>query len=135
MKKTIMKIVAIILCVVVVSATFMGCQRQSDRVSYNLSLEADNFNITRRLAVINTRSDKPVFEMIGRFSIETDTVDNQLEITVETEKGVYKKHFIYLNDWVTYVVEDVSGADVNTFVYEVNYLPEAFKLIDIVTKE
>lgn len=135
MKKTLMKIVAIILCVVVVSATFMGCQRQSDRVSYNLSLEADNFNITRRLAVINTRSDKPVFEMIGRFSIETDTVDNQLEITVETEKGVYKKHFVYLNDWVTYVVEDVSGADVNTFVYEVNYLPEAFKLIDIVTKE
>lgn len=135
MKKTIMKIVAIILCVVVVSATFMGCQRQSDRVSYNLSMEADNFNITRRLAVINTRSDKPVFEMIGRFSIETDTVDNQLEITVEVEKGVYKKHFVYLNDWVTYVVEDVSGADVNTFVYEVNYLPEAFKLIDIVTKE
>ena len=98
-------------------------------------MEADNFNITRRLAVINTRSDKPVFEMIGRFSIETDTVDNQLEITVEVEKGVYKKHFVYLNDWVTYVVEDVSGADVNTFVYEVNYLPEAFKLIDIVTKE
>lgn len=135
MKKTIMKIVAIILCVVVVSATFMGCQRQSDRVSYNLSMEADNFNITRRLAVINTRSDKPVFEMIGNFSIETDTVDNQLEITVEVEKGVYKKHFVYLNDWVTYVVEDVSGSDVNTFVYEVNYLPEAFKLIDIVTKE
>lgn len=135
MKKTIMKIVAIILCVMVVSATFMGCQRQSDKVSYNLSMEADNFNITRRLAVINTRSDKPVFEMIGNFSIETDTVDNQLEITVETEKGVYKKHFVYLNDWVTYVVEDVSGADVNTFVYEVNYLPEAFKLIDIVTKE
>lgn len=135
MKKTIMRIVAIILCVVVVSATFMGCQRQSDKVSYNLSMEADNFNITRRLAVINTRSDKPVFEMIGNFSIETDTVDNQLEITVETEKGVYKKHFVYLNDWVTYVVEDVSGADVNTFVYEVNYLPEAFKLIDIVTKE
>lgn len=135
MKKTIMKIVAIILCVVVVGATFMGCQRQSDRVSYNLSLEADNFNITRRLAVINTRSDKPVFEMIGRFSIETDTVDNQLEITVETEKGVYKKHFVYLNDWVTYVVEDVSGADVNTFVYEVNYLPEAFKLMEIKTIE
>ena len=136
MKKTLIKIGAIILCLVMVCVTFAGCSgRQSDQVSYNLSLEADNFNITRRLAVINTRSDKPVFEMIGNFSIETDTVDNQLEITVEVEKGVYKKHFVYLNEWVTYVVEDISGADVNTFVYEVNYLPETFKLIDIVTKE
>ena len=137
MKKTLMKIGAIILCLVMVCIAFAGCSgRQSDQVSYNLSLEADNFNITRRLAVINIRSDKPIFELIGNFSIETDTVDNQLEVTVEVEKGVYKKHFIYLNsEWVTYVVEDVSGADVNSFVYEVNYLPETFKLIDIVTKE
>ena len=137
MKKTLMKIGAIILCLVMVCVTFAGCSsRQSDQVSYNLSMEADNFNITRRLAVINIRSDKPIFELIGNFSIETDTVDHQLEVTVEVEKGVYKKHFIYLNsEWVTYVVEDVSGADVNSFVYEVNYLPETFKLIDIVTKD
>lgn len=135
MKKTIMKIGAIILCLVMVCITFVGCGTQANQVSYNLSQEADNFNITRRLAVINTRSDKPIFEMIGNFSISTDLADNQLEITVETEKGVYKKHFVYLNEWVTYVVEDVSGADVESFVYEVNYLPEAFKLIKIVSKD
>lgn len=101
-----MKIGAIILCLVMVCVTFAGCSgRQSDQVSYNLSME-------------------------------TDTVDHQLEVTVEVEKGVYKKHFIYLNsEWVTYVVEDISGADVNSFVYEVNYLPETFKFIDIVTKD
>ena len=113
---------------------FTGCT-QADRVSTNLSEEADRFNITRRLAVINCRSDKPVFELIGNFSIETDSMDNQLEVVVEYEKGLYKKHFIYLNEWITYTVEDVSGAYVDNYHYEFNYLPEMINPITITTKD
>ena len=98
-------------------------------------MKADRFNITRRLAVINCRSDKPVFELIGNFSIETDSYDNQLEVTVEYEKGLYKKHFIYLNDWITYTVEDVSGAYVDNYHYEFNYLPEMINPITITQKD
>lgn len=39
-------------------------------------------------------------------------------------QGVYKKHMVYLNDWTIYVVEDVSGAYVDKYHYEVNFLPE-----------
>ena len=113
----------------------VGCASQADRVSYNLSEEADRFNITRRLAVINARSDKPIFELIGNFSIETDSADSQLEVTVEVEKGKYKKHFIYLNEWTIYTVEDVSGAYVENYHYEVNYLPEMFMPITITVKD
>lgn len=42
----------------------------------------------------------------------------------EIGQGVYKKHLVYLNDWTIYVVEDVSGAYVDKFHYEVNFLPE-----------
>ena len=132
--KKIFKLLAIGLCLLLVICSFVGCT-QADRVSENLSQDADNFNITRRLAVINCRSDKPVFELIGNFSIETDTVDNQLEVVVEYEKGLYKKHFIYLNEWITYTVEDVSGAYVDNYHYEFNYLPEMIIPITIVQKD
>lgn len=132
--KKFWKLLALVLCLLMVVCTAVGCT-QADRVSENLSQDADNFNITRRLAVINCRSDKPVFELIGNFSIETDTVDNQLEVVVEYEKGLYKKHFIYLNEWITYTVEDVSGAYVDNYHYEFNYLPEMIMPITIVQKD
>ena len=131
------KIIAILLTSAMVFC-FVGCETlgtQADRVSTNLSNEADRFNVTRRLAVINCRSDKPVFELIGNFSIETDSYDNQLEVVVEYEKGLYKKHFIYLNEWITYTVEDVSGAYVDNYHYEFNYLPEMINPITIVQKD
>ena len=73
MKRSI-KVLAV--CVLLAAAcitaiTLTGC-RQSNRVSYNIGKEADNFNVTRRLAVINARSDEPVFELIGNFSLENN---------------------------------------------------------------
>ena len=129
-----MKKILIVVLLVVMAVGLVGCT-EAERVSYNISQEADNFNVTRRLAVINARSDKPVFELIGNFSIETDSVDNQLEITVECAEGKYKKHFIYLNEWTIYTVEDVSGAYVDKFHYEVNYLPEMIVPVTIVSKD
>lgn len=96
---------------------------EADKVSTNISKEANNFNVTRRLEVINARTDKPVFELIGNFSLQNNST-NELEIICETEKGVYKKHFVYLNEWTIYVVEDVSGAYVDPYHYEVNFLPQ-----------
>ena len=108
---------------------------QADRVSHNISKDADRFNVTRRLVVINARSDKPVFELVGNFSINTDSTDGQLEVTVEVENGKYKKHFVYLNDWTIYTVEDVSGAYVDNYHYEVNYLPEMIIPVTITAKD
>ena len=119
-------LVLLLLVVVLLS----GCERQADRVAYNISKEADNFNVTRRLAVINARSDEPIFELIGNFSLKNNT-KNELEIICEVGQGVYKKHFVYLNQWTLYVVEDVSGAYVSKYHYEVNFLPEMIQPITI----
>ena len=99
-----------------------GC-RESDKVSYNVSQEADNFNVIRRVAVINTRTDKIEFEVIGRISVDTNDSD-KLVIIVEADKGIYKKHLINMTEWNMYVVEDLEGAKVNEYKYEVNYMPE-----------
>lgn len=108
---------------------------EASRVSYNVSQEADNFNVIRRLSVLNTRTHKPVFELVAAFSIEVDVADNQLEIVCETGDGIYKKHFVGLNAETIYVVEDISGADVAKYHYEVNFLPEMINPITFTSED
>lgn len=128
------KIIAMLLVLVMCLTLFAGCDRQSDRVSYNISQQADNFNVTRRLAVINARSDEPIFELIGNFALSNSGY-NELEIIVEVAPGVYKKHFVYLNEWTIYVVEDVSGAYVDPYHYEVNFLPEMIVPVTFISED
>ena len=127
------KFIVIALLTVAIIVAMCGCT-QADRVSHNVSKQADNFNITRRLAVINARSDEPVFEMIGNFSI-SNTSTNELAVTVEVAPGTYKKHYVYLNQWTIYVVEDVSGAYVDPYHYEVNFLPEMIVPVTFIAED
>ena len=101
-----------------------GCETQADKVSYNLSQEADNFNVVRKITVINCLEGDVLFQMTGKMSITADTADNQLEIIIEDENGKYKKHFIGLSDNVTYVVEDLDINDVSNYKYTLNYNPK-----------
>lgn len=112
-----------------------GCQDKSDIVSQNLSKEADNFNATRQLTVINAIKGDVLFQMTGRMSITADRSDNQLEVVVEEDKDKYKKHFIGLSDNVTYVVEDVTGNVTDPYNYTLNFnpnmvLPYEIKTVD-----
>lgn len=123
----------LILSLILIVSLFTGC-RESDRVSYNVSKEADNFNVLRRVAVINARTDEPVFEMIGRLAIE-NTSTHELAILVEVSENRYKKHYIYLNEWTIYVVEDVSGAFTDPYHYEVNFLPEMIPAVKFTSND
>jgi uncharacterized lipoprotein NlpE involved in copper resistance len=131
MKKLIVMLMVLVVCMTML----VGCSdRQSDRVSYNISQQADNFNVTRRLAVINARTDEPIFELIGNFSM-SNSAYKELEIIVEVAPGQYKKHFVYLNEWTIYVVEDVSGAYVDQYHYEVNFLPEMIIPVTFISED
>lgn len=117
------KALAVLLISLTPFTMLAGCT-QSTRVSHNISKEADNFNVVRRLTVINARTDKPLFELIGTFSLSNNSAD-ELVITCQTGPNEYKKHFVYVNkEWTLYVVEDIGGANVNPYHYEINFLPE-----------
>lgn len=129
MKRKIL--VLLFLCILSLS----GCSPQSTYVSRNLSQDADNFLIQRRLTVFNTRTNKVLYQMIGNFSILTDVHDKQLEVTCKIDNSKYSKHFVYLNQDTTYIIEDLSGANVENFTYELNFLPEEIPGIKIVRKK
>ena len=113
------------MAVVAMMAAIMmtGCNK-AERVSYNLSQEADNFNDIRQITVINCLQGDVLFQMTGKMSITADTADNQLEVVVEDENGEYKKHFIGLSDNVTYVLEDITAGDVDRYKYTLNFNPK-----------
>lgn len=107
-----------------------GCT-EADLVNQNITQQADNFNVTRRLEVINARTDTPLFELIGNFSISNNS-ENELVITVELENHTYKKHYVYLNEYTMYVVEDLSGSQVSPYHYEINVLPQQFQTFELI---
>lgn len=128
------KILGTLLAVGLMATMLTGCQTEAQRVSYNLSQQADNFNIVRQLTVINCIEGDVLFQMTGRMSITADTADNQLEIIVE-DGGTYVKHFVGLSDNVTYVVEDLNlGANaVQKYKYTLNFNPNMWIPVDVET--
>ena len=129
MKKSIAVLMIVLVLMVCV---LTGCETEAQRVSYNLSQQADNFNIVRQLTVINCIGGDVLFQMTGKMSITADTADHQLEIIVE-DGGTYVKHFVGLSDNVTYVVEDLNLGqnEVSKYKYTLNFNPNMWIPVDI----
>lgn len=113
-----------------VSILLSACSK-ADRISYNVSREADDMNIVRKVTVINAIQGEILYQMTGRMSIHADSSDQQLEIVAEAENGGYEKHFIGLSDNVTYIVEDITGADVSDTKYQLIFNPKMIIPVDV----
>lgn len=125
-----MKKSRLILAGLILMIGLTGCN-QAERVSYNISKEADNFNQVRQLTVINCIKGDVLFQMTGKMSITADEADDQLEVIVEDENGKYKKHFVGLSDNVTYVVEDITSDEVSNYHYTLNFNPNMWIPADV----
>lgn len=100
-----------------------GCSSQADTVSENLSKEADSFNIERRIVFVNGITDKYLLTVEGKCSIKD--ANGQLEVTCKVGEDDYRKHFLGLSQNVTYVAEQINGANVDPFHYKLLFRPEA----------
>lgn len=130
-----MKKIFVILLLVVMVFCLTGCMsRESEIVSHNISKEADNFNVMRRLTVFNIRTDTVLMQMTGKFSLSNNNT-KELEVIVEVEKGIYQKHFVYLNDYTMYTVEDLNGTSVSPYAYELEFLPQTLVPVKITANE
>ena len=117
-----MKKVLVILCLVVLVFTLTSCS-QSDKVTYNLKREAEEFNVRRRITVLNTRTDKTMMQITGLLSIDVDK-DGDLNITVEKAPGEYILNYAHLSADTTYIVEQIETKDVSKYKYEIILYPE-----------
>lgn len=109
--------------VLAVMALVLSACTQADNVRHNLKREADDFNIRRRITVLNTRTDTPMMQITGLLSIKTDD-DGDLNITIEKAPGEYVLNFAHLSQDTTYIVEQIETKEVNKYKYEIKFYPE-----------
>lgn len=98
-----------------------GCSSDADVASENLSKDADQFKIARRVVFFNGITDKYLLSIEGFCSITEEA--RQLEVTCKVGSA-YKKHFLGLSDNVSYLVEQVEAASVSTTHYKIVFKPE-----------
>ena len=113
-------LIAIFLCI---SLLVLSSCRQADNVRHNLQREADDFNVRRRITVLNTRTDKTMMQITGLLSIKTDS-DGDLNITIEKSPGEYILNYAHLSKDTTYIVEQIETKEVNKYKYEIKLYPE-----------
>ena len=113
------KIVAVLLVVLCLMGCMTGCSEASN-VNHNLSQAADNFQVVRKITVYNARTDLIIMEMEGLMSL-SNTSTSELVVTCMTGPNQYKKNYIYLNEYVIYVVEDITGTVTDPYHYKIHF--------------
>ena len=113
------KIFAMFFIILVLIGCMTGCSEASN-VNHNLSQAADNFQVVRKITVYNARTDLIVMEMEGLMSL-SNTSTSELVVTCMTGPNQYKKNYIYLNEYVIYVVEDITGTVTDPYHYKIHF--------------
>lgn len=117
-----MKKILIVIVLILVMAVLTACT-QADNVRHNLRREADDFNVRRRITVLNTRTDTPMMQITGLISISTDS-DGDLNITIEKAPNEYVLNYAHLSQDTTYIVEQIETKEVNKYQYEIKFYPK-----------
>jgi len=101
-----------------------GCDQNDAQVaSHNLSQDADNFKINRRVVFVNGFTDNYLFLVEGLCSIASGTSSKSITVTCKVGADSYKKHILGLSDNITYFVEQLEPAQVGVYHYKVTFKP------------
>lgn len=119
-----MRKIFVLVAVLLTAVTLTACDDSAEVVSENLSREADNFQILRKVVFYNGITDEYMFAMEGYCSITADNIDNQLEVTCKVGPDKFEKHFLGLSDNVTYMVLQLETADVDEYHYKFYFRPQ-----------
>lgn len=118
-----MKKIITIMLMLALSLVLTACTSQSHKVTYNLRREAEEFNVRRRITVLNTRTDTALMQITGLLSIDTDS-DGDLNITIEKAPGEYVLNYAHLSQDTTYIVEQIETKEVSKYQYEIIFYPQ-----------
>lgn len=106
-----------------------GCTAK-DKVSYNISRDADEFRVVRRVVFYNSITDTYMMEMVGNIAIDLER-DGIIEVIAKIGPDEYQKHYLGLSDNVTYTVEQLGVSDVSEYKYRMIFKPESIVPVDL----
>jgi hypothetical protein len=97
-----------------------GCGSSADTVSRNLSTEADEFRVERKIVGINTETDTVLFEITGLCSI---TRDGDLVVVCRKGPNEYEKHYLGLSPQTTFISTQLRTLDVDRYSTKIVFRP------------
>jgi hypothetical protein len=103
-------------------ATTAGCTSDADKASQNLSTAAEQFEVQRRITVVNTFTNEVTFETEGRCSIERES--KTLIVTCKHGESDYRKHYTGLGDNGMYQSTQLDPIDVDVYHTRIIIKPE-----------
>lgn len=117
MFKNLIKILVLVLTV-----SLVGClDSKAKVVSENISEEADNFEIDRRIVFYNSITGEYILVVEGRCSV-TDKI-YKFFVTCKVEEEKYIRHQLGRSDNVTYWAEQLIAANVSANHYKIIFRP------------
>jgi hypothetical protein len=111
----------LLLIIGLVTILFSSCQQESQVASQNLSYEAHEFKIFRRVVFYNGITDTYILEIKAYCSVVTE--EGRLAVVIKTDSGQYLKHYLGLSDNVTYFAEQLEAKYVSGEHYSVIFNP------------
>lgn len=100
-----------------------ACSTDSKVVDENLKTAAEQFEVNRRITVINGITDKYLLVVEGRCSLEFP--DNRVEIICKLADGDFVKHHVIRSDNALVMSEQINGTAADTDRYRVIFKPES----------
>lgn len=130
-----MKKIKVVLLIIFCSLFMAGCD-SADTVRHNISREANEFKVKRRITFINLRTGEYLFQATGNCSIKggLESTNNELELVCRIGEDKYQKHMLYIANETTYVVEQLEYSDVSRYDYEFIFRPETIVPVQIKTQ-
>lgn len=104
-----------------------GCDQPSDKqfVSKNISTDADNFKVLRRIILYNAITDNYILEVTGFCSVQAYAEHRQLEVVCKVGKDVYQKHIYGYSDNTPYTLEQLDSNKASPYHYKIVFKPKS----------
>lgn len=112
---------------IVIFATAFGLSgcNDADIASRNISVAADNFEVSRRIVFYNGITGTYILSVEGLCSLGNHDDVGKLSVTCKDGPRSYKKHYLGLSDNVTFFAEQVAPTDASAYHYRVIFKPAA----------
>jgi len=117
------KIIAMLGTAAVLMGGLVACSSDADVASKNLSKDADNFKIMRRVVLYNGITDTYALSVEGLCSLGNDDTSAQSTVVCKMPDGKLVKHIFRLGDNMTVFAQQLDTADVSTQRYKVIFKP------------
>lgn len=109
------------LAALVLGTGLTACATDADVVNKNISQDADNFKVPRRITFINGITDNYLLTIEGYCSIDSS---NPVQLTVTCAvAGGYNRSYLGRSDNVTWIAEQLQPAKVSANFYKVTFKP------------